>query len=339
MSRLKSILTILFLWTFALPWTPALSQEDGTIVTIAGGGSNLHGSGIPATDVQLNVPQDIAIDNDGNIYIADSFNHIIRRIDVNTGEITTFAGTGTPGFDGDNGPATDAELNFPKAVDVNDLGEVFIGDTNNFRIRRVDPVTGEITTFAGFGTRGTFPSQAFRVHPDSIRFGEITSILALNTALIIGEGINTDLGSGNNQILILRHSFLDSIEVFAGSGSQSASGDGGDAVNAGLTVEGLGLSSLGDVVYFADPQNHKVRSLTNDTDEDDNNFTRIDHVAGNGFTTIEGFGTFSGDGGPATGAPDLAPCERLRHPVPLDGLSAAQKVGEHLEWRNRGGRC
>jgi sugar lactone lactonase YvrE len=297
MRKLKHILAVFFLWT------SVHAQDDGTIITIAGGGTDLLGSGIPATDARLNVPQDIAIDNDGNIYIADSFSNIIRRIDAQTGLITTFAGTGTPGFEGDNGPATDAELNFPRAVGVNGLGEVFIGDTNNFRIRKVDPVTGEITTIAGFGTRGTFPSRLLFVHADSLRFGEITSIFAGNSLLLIGEGINADLGSGNNQILLMDLG-TDSIRVLAGTGNQKASGDGGDALNAGLTVEGIALDSFGRGI-FADPQNHQVRFFETAfaDDEDNSAFQKIDLLAGNGFTTNFGSeGTFSGDGGPATDA-------------------------------------
>ena len=188
MTKLKAILTLLLLWT------PVLAQEDGTIVTIAGGGSDLLGSGIPATEAQLNVPQDIAVDSEGNLYIADSFNNIIRRIDAQYGEIPTVAGTGTPGFAGDGGPATEAQLNAPRAVAINGAGELFIGDTANFRIRRVDPATGIITTIAGFGTQGTFPPRAVKIHADSVRFGEIVSILAGSETLLVGEGINANLG-------------------------------------------------------------------------------------------------------------------------------------------------
>jgi hypothetical protein len=86
------------------------AQTPGTIVTIAGGGSQ-EGENIPATNVRLNLPLGISLDIQGNIYIADSQNHRIRRVDITTGNITTVAGTGTAGFAGDGGPATQAQLN------------------------------------------------------------------------------------------------------------------------------------------------------------------------------------------------------------------------------------
>jgi len=293
MTKLKIILTLLLLWS------PVVAQEDGTIVTIAGGGTDLLGSGIPATDAQLNAAQDIAVDSEGNLYIADTFSNIIRRIDAQSGEITTVAGTGVPGFEGDGGPATDAELNMPRAVALNGSGEIFIGDTNNFRIRRIDPTTGAITTIAGFGTRGTFPPRAFKIHADSVRFGEIVSILPGNDILLVGEGLNGNLGTGNNQILQILLD-QDSVQVLVGTGSISRSGDGGNALNAGLTVEGMTLDTFGRVI-FADPQNHAVRFFEGATSDEGVPFTRIDLLAG-GQTGIFGGGLFFGDGGPATDA-------------------------------------
>ena len=294
MPKLHLILLALFLST------SVYGQDPGTIITIAGGGTDLLGSEIPATEAQLNVPQDVAVDNEGNIYIADSFNHIIRQIDATSGVITTIAGTGTPGFSGDGGPATNAELEYPRAVDVNDLGEVFIGDTGNFRVRKIDPATGIITTVAGAGERGTFPRFIERVHIDSIRFGEIVSIIAGNSGLIIGDGINFDLGSGNNRILQVGG---DSVNVIAGTGRQGYSGDGGNALAADLAIEGMTLDTGSDLrVYFADSQSHRVRSLVEAVDDSGQAFTQIETVAGNGRTNLFGEGTLSGDGGPAVDA-------------------------------------
>ncbi len=293
MAKLKIVFTLLLLWF------PVVAQEAGTILTIAGGGTELLGSGIPATDAQLNVAQDIAVDSEGNLYIADTFNNIIRRIDAQSGEITTVAGTGVPGFKGDGGPATDAELNMPRAVAVNGAGEVFIGDTNNFRIRRIDPVTATITTIAGVGTRGPFPPRAAKIHADSVRFGEIVSILPGNDILLTGQGINGNLGTGNNQILQILLA-QDSVQVLAGTGSLTRSGDGGNALNAGLTVEGMVVDTFGRLI-LADPQNHAVRFLEQATTDEGIPFSRIGLLAG-GQTGIFGGGLFSGDGGPATDA-------------------------------------
>ena len=101
---------------------------------------------------QLNIPQGVAVDADGNVYIADRTNHRIRRVGLD-GVITTFAGTGDGGFSGDGGPATQAHLSFPSRVAVDANGNVYIADARNNRIRRVDP-EGVITTFAGTGVPG-----------------------------------------------------------------------------------------------------------------------------------------------------------------------------------------
>jgi hypothetical protein len=88
----------------------------------------------------------------GNIFISDSFNHRIRRVTVSTGIITTIAGTGTASYSGDNGPATSATLYYPGGVAFDSLGNVYIADSSNNRIRKVTASTGFITTFAGTGS-------------------------------------------------------------------------------------------------------------------------------------------------------------------------------------------
>lgn len=290
MNRLLHILAFLSLFG------TVSAQDPGTIETIAGGGLDTLGTNIPATDALLNGPSDIAVDADGNLYVADTFSHIIRRIDAESGVMTTIAGTGIPGFSGDGGPATDAQLNLPRAVAVGPLGEILIGDTRNFRLRRIDPATGIITTLAGRGFRG-IPPQIGKVHVDSLQFGEIVSIFAGTQTILIGDGLNFENGEGNNQILQVAG---DSAEVIAGTGNLEANGDGGNAVDAGLSIEGIGFA---DKLVFADAQNHQIRSLELALDDEGFPFTLIDLVAGNGARNpITGAGTLSGDGGPATEA-------------------------------------
>src|SRR4051794_16366879 len=121
---------------------------DGTITTIAGNGiPSFWGDGGPATDANLQYPTGVALDHDGNVFIADAANHRIRRIDTD-GTITTVAGTGAAGFAGDGGPATEARLHKPTGVAVSRKGELFIADEYNHRIRRVGP-HGRISTIAG----------------------------------------------------------------------------------------------------------------------------------------------------------------------------------------------
>src|SRR5439155_661974 len=120
--------------------------------TVAGGGAMGLGDGGAATSAQLSQPAGVALDGAGSVYIADTFDRRIRRVDA-AGIITTVAGTGTRGFSGDGGAATSAQLAGPNGVAVDALGRVCIADTYNSRIRRVD-TAGNITTIAGTATPG-----------------------------------------------------------------------------------------------------------------------------------------------------------------------------------------
>lgn len=126
---------------------------DGTISTIAGTGTaGFKGDGGPAVSAQLNRPYALALDDAGDLYIADGNNHRVRKITAD-GTISTVAGKGTAGFSGDGGPATSAQLNLPVGVVVDSAGTLFVSDYNNHRVRTVSP-DGEITTFAGKGAAG-----------------------------------------------------------------------------------------------------------------------------------------------------------------------------------------
>src|SRR2546423_282466 len=112
---------------------------EATISLVAGRGvAGYLGDGGPATAASLQYPTGVALDHDGNVFIADAANHRIRRIDPD-GTITTVAGTGVAGFAGDGGPATEAKLHKPTGVAVSRKGELFIADEYNHRIRRVGP--------------------------------------------------------------------------------------------------------------------------------------------------------------------------------------------------------
>src|SRR3990172_5107629 len=122
----------------------------GDISTIAGNGTNgFSGDGAAATSAQLYFPYGVAVDGAGNVFIADTFNHRVRRVDAVTGLISTFAGNGTNGFSGDGAAATSAQLSYPEGVAVDGDGNVFIADTYNHRVRRVDAVPGFVDPFAG----------------------------------------------------------------------------------------------------------------------------------------------------------------------------------------------
>jgi len=136
-------------WTITSP-----PPSTGIITTVAGIGasSGYSGDGGPATAARLRAPRTMDADANGNFYIADTENHRIRKVD-STGKITTIAGTGTAGYNGDNIPATSAQLNNPHGVAVDAAGNVFIADPQNQRIRMVSPA-GIITTVAGTGSSG-----------------------------------------------------------------------------------------------------------------------------------------------------------------------------------------
>ena len=123
-------------------------DSSGTITTIAGSGRwGFSGDGGPAVQAQFRAPDDVAVDEAGNLYIADEQNNRIRRVNP-SGTISTFAGTGEQGFAGDGGPAVEAQLAGPRGVAVDIAGNLYIADTGNHRIRKVD-ASGTISTIAG----------------------------------------------------------------------------------------------------------------------------------------------------------------------------------------------
>ena len=130
-------------------------NTDGIITTAAGKGpAGYNGDGILATDALLNHAYGITIDASGNLYIADTDNHRIRKVNTN-GIITTVAGNGTIGFTGDGGPAVEAQIDHPRDVAVDSEGNLYFSDSYNHRIRKVD-TSGIITTIAGSGPAGSY---------------------------------------------------------------------------------------------------------------------------------------------------------------------------------------
>jgi hypothetical protein len=128
-------------------------RSNGKLSTFAGGnGPGYSGDGGPARQAMLNPPGGVAVDNAGNVYFSDVPDHVIRRVNA-TGMITTVAGNGTPGYSGDGGQATRAQLNQPTKLAVDSSGNLFIIDSGNHRVREVTP-DGIIRTVAGNGVDG-----------------------------------------------------------------------------------------------------------------------------------------------------------------------------------------
>ena len=228
-------------------------QEDnmGSFLTVAGTGdcgADSGDSGL-ATSATLNHPWKTAIDGAGNLYISEPTGSTVRRVDGYTGIITTLAGTGSPGYAGDGGPATSALLNTPTGVVVDTGGNLFIADTSNNLVRRVDAVTGIITTIAGNGTAGYTGDH-----------GAATSAeLNQPDALAIDNAGDLYIADDNNNVV--RKVAGGVITTIAGNGTAGYAGDGGQATSAELNdPEGLAVDPAGNV-YIADSKNYLVREV------------------------------------------------------------------------------
>lgn len=259
-----------------------VEAATGTIVTVVGNGTrDYSGDGGPAIKASLAFPMGLAVDRDGNLFIADARNHRIRRVDAKTGIITTVAGQGIRGLGGDNGPALSALMSYPTSVAVDEGGDVFITDSENGGIRRVEKKTGIISSVVGEGTPGakTDPSGT-------------PTIRGLFVAPV---GLTYD-GKGS---LYVADSFLNRVKkielatrkvtIVAGKGVNQYCGDNGPAKEACLNQpSGVALDAAGNV-YIADAGNDRIR--------------KVDLKSGI-ITTIGGSGQrgFSGDNGPAAKA-------------------------------------
>ena len=234
-------------------WDHRIHRVDssGTFTTVAGtGDEGFGGDGGPADNAQLSWPTGVAVDRSGNLYIADMWNHRVRRVD-SSGTITTVAGTGgDAGFGGDGGPAVNAELRGPEGVAVDRSGNLYIADTWHHRVRRVDSA-GTITTVAGTGDEG---------------FGGDGGP-ADNAQLSGPTGVAVDR-SGNLYIAdwknhrVRRVDSSGTITTVAGTGGDAGfGGDGGPADNAQLSwPKGVAVDRSGNL-YIADTWNHRVRRV------------------------------------------------------------------------------
>jgi len=225
---------------------------DGNIVTIAGTGvAGWSGDGGPATSAKLNGPFEVRFDSAGGIFWVERDSATVRKCDAKTGVITTIAGTGTPGFSGDGGPASSAQLSEPHSVAFDKAGNLYICDVKNHRIRKVDMKTGIISTFAGTGEK--------KSTPDGARFGNIPLNgpraidfdQAGNMWLALREGnavYKLDLSSGQ-------------IHRVAGTGKPGFTGNGGPARDATLSgPKGIAVAPNGNV-YLADTESHSIRMI------------------------------------------------------------------------------
>jgi trimeric autotransporter adhesin len=230
-----------------------VTKSTGIITTVAGDGTDSYkGDGGSATSAGLWFPTDVDVDASGNIYIADYFHHCIRLVTKSTGIITTVAGDGTSGYEGDGGSATSASLRQPQCFAVDASGNIYIADTYNHVVRLVTKSTGIITTVAGDGIRGYNGDGG----------------LATSASLFGTTGIAVD-ASGNiyiadtyNHVVRLVTKSTGIITTVAGKGIAEYSGDGGPATSASLRFPiGVDVDASGNI-YIADTFNHRVRLVT-----------------------------------------------------------------------------
>jgi len=255
----------------------ALPTAAPRIATVAGTGVNADGpDGRVAIATDLAHPIALALDSDGRLYVADG--NQVRRINAD-GTMTTIAGTGRGGFSGDGGPATAADLHGPQSIAIDSAGDVFIADSQNNRVRRVDP-RGIITTIAGsgragYGGDGGPAKQAVLNDPTGVAIGFGNTILIADSA--------------NNRVRVVdANGTIDTVAGTAGTGDTNYAGDGGPATSGVLNDPHCIAVDANDNVYIADALNDRVRRVAVDG--------TISTVAGTGDHR------FSGDHGPATDA-------------------------------------
>ncbi|MEZ4366696.1 MAG: hypothetical protein R2939_10470 [Kofleriaceae bacterium] len=238
-------------------------------------------------EVRLQTPWGLTVDRDDNVYIANEGADVVLRRDATTGQVTVIAGTGVAGFSGDGGLATAAQLDRPFDVAVDGRGDVWITDSNNNRVRKVDRATGIITTVAGTGALGLGGD------------GGPATLAMLSRPLGLCVDRHGDVYvADNGNLRVRRISGADgTIATIAGADPSSPAlqpaGDGGPALLARTWTEDLACGD--DVLYLADPSHHRVRA--------------VDLTTGL-ISTFAGFDNGTGDpgdGGPATAASLMLP--------------------------------
>lgn len=261
---------------------------DGIINTVAGNGLfHFSGNGGLATSATLDMPTGVIGDNTGNIYVTEPALSRIRRVTPD-GKIDVYAGNGSQGYSGDNGPATSAALSFPMYISSDAGGNLYFTDSINCAIRKIDR-NGIISTFAGtgdvgFSGDGGSPTQATFRAPSGLDFDSVGELIIADTQ---NNRLRVVFPAGPSSTAACRTATA-CILTLAGDGTAGFSGDGGISPRAEVNGP-VGVRVFNGGIYFADSGNHRIRRIDIST-------LVITTVAGNGKKD------YTGDGGPATNA-------------------------------------
>ena len=242
---------------YTTDWTSRIrkiTMSTGLISTVAGTGvAGYNGDGILATSAQLNMPNEVSFDASGNLYISDWINHRVRKVDKSTGIITTIAGTGTAGYNGDGIAATAAQLNGPCGIIFDNKGNIYIGEFQGHRIRKINTGTGLISTIAGSGTAG--------YNGDGI--AATTAQLSFMAYIRFDAAENLYIGDAGNQRIRKIDKVTNLISTVAGTGTAGYNGDGIAATSAQLgTPYNLYFDKLNCNMYIAEYSNNRIRKIT-----------------------------------------------------------------------------
>ncbi len=269
---------------FAVGSLPVLAP--GRIDTVAGNADWIYQTdGVLATQASIFLPTGVVADAAGNLYLADSQNNRIRRVDGKTGLISTVAGTGIPGYGGDGGPAVDALVNVPAGLVLDGAGNLYFADSGNHIVRRIDAVTQVISTVAGTPGQQRYSGDGAVATAAKLAFPEGLALDAAGDLLIADTGNNVI-----RKVAATATGFGD-ISTIAGTGAAGFNGDNQLATAAELNSPWSVAVAPDGSIYIADLTNNRVR--------------KVDKLDGSGtISTVAGTGTrgFMGDGGAATAA-------------------------------------
>lgn len=241
-------------------------DQKGIVTTVAGTGEEkgYAGDGRLATEALLNEPYEVRFDQAGDLYFVEMMNHVIRKVDMKSGIISTIAGTGKQGFSGDGGAAKKAEFNRPHSIQFGPKENLYVCDIGNHRIRKIERKTGKIFTFAGTGKKAPTKDggKISKVHLKGPRAIDV-----------VGNAMWLALREGN---AVYRMELdQETIHHVAGTGKKGFTGNGGPAKLATLSgPKGISVGPKGNI-YLADTESHTVRMIDRKTG-------KLELIAGDG---------------------------------------------------------